>query len=148
MPIVTGDITDSGAIILVKVGVSQNRAQVLAKNGMPIPPGVVVRAQLDIGSFVSGFMPDVFRALEVEPFGRIAIRTPSTTKDNPFQCDLYDVTVTLTAGDVPVVLTDVHAIASKDFGQDEEVQAILGRDVLNRCVLEYFGPDRRFRLSF
>jgi len=42
----------------------------------------------------------------------------------------------------------VHAIASEDFAPGEEVEAIIGRDTLDRCVFCYHGPHGTFELAF
>src|SRR5262249_22247401 len=149
-----------------------------------VPKQIRVCAQLDTGSFVTGFMPEVFRALvspaakpalnsfligacfpaiehlnsvqvfvpktlEVGPFGSILLRTPSTKRGEPCEADQFDVSVTLMSGETSFSFPSVHAIASDDFDPAEEgVQAIIGRDILNRCVLHYNGPERRFQLEF
>jgi hypothetical protein len=115
MPIVTGEITRHGPIICVLVGVSQNRQTRLEANGFPVPQRVQVRALIDTGSHMTGMIPDVFRSLEIGPFGRILVRTPSTTPDAPFQCDQYDVTLYLVSGMDQYPFRGVHAIASDDF---------------------------------
>jgi hypothetical protein len=148
MPIITGDITNDGAIIVVQVGVSHRKQALLEKAGFKVPPAETARAQLDTGAAMSGFMSRVFSALDLRPFTQRPVRTPSTTPDNPHMCDWYDVSVTLVSGMTRHVLPSVLVIASDDFGQDEEVQAIIGRDILNRCNLQYWGPTRKFQLSF
>jgi heterotetrameric sarcosine oxidase gamma subunit len=73
--------------------------------------------------------------LGIQPFGNIPVRTPSTKPGKPFWCDQFDVSVTLLSGDRQVCIPSVHAIASDDFDEEEEgVQAIIGRDILDRCV--------------
>jgi hypothetical protein len=42
----------------------------------------------------------------------------------------------------------LQVIASDDFQPDEEVQGIIGRDVLDHCVFQYLGPEQKFTLSF
>lgn len=148
MSIVTGAITKDGAVIVVLVGVSRNRQQVLERSGFAIPAKAAVRAQLDTGSAVTAFMPEVFRSLGIKPFDNIAIRTPSTTPEAPCHCDLYDVSIVLVSGDRELVFPSVHAIGSEDFVEEEEVQAIIGRDILQLCVFNYYGPDQRFELAF
>ena len=57
--------------------------------------------------------------------------------------------VTLMSGNSQVDIQSVHVIESEDFDLEEEgVQAIIGRDILNRCVFRYFGPHKIFDLSF
>ena len=152
MPLISGSITWGGALVAVRVGVSRNRKKLLEKLGMPVPDGISISAQLDTGSFATGFQPSVFRALGIEPFRKLKIRTPSTKPGAPHDCDQFDVSVTFYSGMDPIVIPSVHAIASDDFDDpnDEEgdgVQAILGRDIWNLCKLGYFGPEQTFDLA-
>jgi hypothetical protein len=148
MSLVSGEITKDGATIIVLVGVSKNRRLRLEKAGLKVPTQVTVRAQLDTGSFATGFMPEVFQSLGVERFRDIPIRTPSTKRGQECRCDQYDVSVTLLSGMTQVVIPSVHAIASDDFDPEEEgVQAIIGRDILDRCTFYYHGVERSFQLS-
>jgi len=148
MPIVKGTIhPDDGAVIGVMVGVSQNRRKVLERNHLPVPPPITVFAQIDTGSVVTGFQPAVFRDLEIQAFGRIPLRTPSTKPGEPWESDLYDVSVTLVSGNTTEYLPSIHSIVSEDFDR-EGVQAIIGRDVLSRCAFFYHGPEGWFHLAF
>ncbi len=116
--------------------------------GLPLPPLIPVRAQLDTGSFCTGMMPEVFHKLGIGPFDRIAIRTPSTLRGQSCLCDRCNVSLTLVSGTAQTPFPSVHVIASDDFSPGEHIQAIIGRDLLDRCVLHYEGPHRTFSLSF
>jgi hypothetical protein len=148
MSLVSGRITKDGAIVVVLVGVSKNRQALLEKHGFPIPKQIPVNAQLDIGSFATAFLPTVFTSLGVMPFGVIPVRTPSTKPGQPCLCDQFDVSVTFLSGMTPITVSSVHAIASDDFDRHVDgVNAILGRDILDKCILNYCGPDRIFQLA-
>ena len=148
MPIITGEIVRDGAIIDVLIGVSGNRQSRLLSVGFRVPATIPVRAVIDTGSHLTGLMPSVFRALEIQPFRYLPIRTPSTKPDSPHWCDQYDVSLTLVSGEVLKYLPSVHAIASEDFDEEEGVQALIGRDVLDLCVFSYYGPHQKFSLAF
>ena len=149
MPFITGRITEEGAIVVMQVGVSRDRQARLESVGFAVPQRIVIRAQIDTGSFVTVFSPHVFERLGISPIEVIAVRTPSTKPGEPCWCDLYDVSVILTSGTSEVVIPNLGVITSLDLDQDgEEVQAILGRDVLNRCAFNYYGPQQEFHLAF
>ena len=148
MSLVSGRISSEGAIVVVLVGVSRNRQALLEKHGFPVPAKIHVNAQLDIGSFATAFLPSVFESLGIQPFGIIPVRTPSTKPGQPCPCDQFDVSVTFLSGMTPITISSVHAIASDDFDSHEDgVHAILGRDILDRCTLNYCGPERTFQLA-
>jgi len=134
--------------VVVLVGVSDSRRAVLEKNGLAVPAPVPVRAQIDTGSHVTGFMPSVFKQLRIERFDVIPLRTPSTKPNEPHLADRYHVSLALVSGLAKKHLPSVFAIASDDFVEEEEVQAIIGRDVLRHCVFQYFGPHGTFELGF
>jgi hypothetical protein len=147
MPVISGPITQDGAVVSVLVGVSEVRRQRLLSTGLPVPPPTPVLAVIDTGSFSTGFRPELLQALGLRPFRRIPILTPSTRPDAPHMCDQYNVSLTLVAGTSQRYFPRVIAIASEDFGE-HGVQALIGRDVLNLCVFSYFGPHATFELAF
>ena len=148
MSIITGTIDHDGAAVDVLIGVSGNRCARLVSVGHPIPPEASLRLQIDTGSHVTGFLPTVFQALNIEHFRTILLRTPSTRPGEAWEAKQYDVSLTLISGADRTLIPSVHAIASEDFDVEEGIQGIIGRDVLDRCVFEYFGPHKSYRLSF
>ena len=148
MSLIRGAITTEGATIDMLVGVSNTRRAVLLRNHLPVPAEVAVRAQLDTGSFTTCIMPEVFQKLGLSPFERLLIRTPSTRRGEPCPCDRYDVSLTLVAGMALTPDPSVWVIASEDFIPEEHIQAIIGRDLLDKCVLNYEGPQKTFNLAF
>lgn len=148
MPLVTGLLSADGAVIDVLIGVSQNRRQRLLSVGFALPAAVALRAQIDTGSYVTGVIAAAFDQLGIQPFRVVPVRTPSTTLDKPHFCEMFDVSLTLLSGMTRMELPSVHVIASADFQREENVQAIIGRDILNRCVFTYEGTHGSFRLAF
>lgn len=148
MPTLTGEINDHGAVICVLVSVPTVRRELLQRLQMSVPPPVSVRAQIDTGSHVTGYSREVFTALELSPFGRTPLRTPSTRPGEPFYADQYEVTLSFVSGMDQYPFPTARVIASDDFQQGEEVEAIIGRDILNRCNFQYLGTARRFELFF
>jgi hypothetical protein len=148
MPLISGTIDRDGATVVVLVGVSRNREKRLRAVGLPVPARKPVRVQVDTGSFATAFLSTVFRELEVERFGVIPVRTPSTRPGQPHLADQFDVSLVLVSGMESVILPSVHALAAEDFDGEGSVQGIMGRDVLARCVFTYSGLDSTFGLAF
>jgi len=121
--------------------VSANRRKRLESVGLPVPPPVSLRAQIDTGSSITGMMPTVFTALEIPWFKHGEVRTPSTTPDKPHECAFYNVSLSFVSGMQQYTFQSVEVIACDDFQREEEVQGIIGRDVLDHCVFQYFGPN-------
>jgi len=148
MPMITGELSWHGAIVPLRVGVSRNRKARLEHLRMTVPQEVIVLAQIDTSSHVTALMPDALRSLQIRPFSTMRLRTPSTTRDNPHECFVYDVAITLQSGDTSWPVPSVHVIQCDDFNPDEEVQALIGRDILRHCVFTFSGPHNSFSLSF
>jgi hypothetical protein len=147
MPLIAGEIDWDGAVVSVRVGVSQNRRKRLASAGFVVPAEIPLRLQLDTGSHLTGFPTAVFRALQITPFDEIPISTPSTTPGQVCIASQFDVSIFLDAPDDRTRLfPSVHAIASNDF--PGPVNGILGRDVLDHCFFEFDGRSKSFRLTF
>ncbi len=148
MPIIGGPILNSGPIIDIVVGVCQVRGQLLKKHGFPVPPPVVVRTLLDTGSNVTGFSREVFRALDIRPFWKTPIYTPSTPILSPHYCDLFHVSLSLVANGQRHDFADWKVIAAEGWDVRGEVNGLIGRDMLEVCNLFYLGPERKFTLAF
>jgi hypothetical protein len=150
MPIIRGQITKHGAVIDLLLGVSRNRRLVLERNHLAVPDPVAVRAVIDTGSALSGFRSSAFQQLQIQPFTQIPVRTPSTRPGQPHWTDQYDVSITLVSGTTVKVFESVHAIMSDDFNpaDEEGIEAIFGRDVLDRCVMNYYGAHQYFEVAF
>ena len=150
MPIITGSITPHGALLDLFVRVSKNRQEKLEKLSLPIPPPVPVRAIIDTGSSVTGFHADVFTALQIQPVQSGPLLTPSTRPEDPYLAKYYDIRVVLVSGTDQYVFPPVLAIEAQSFDptHPDRLLGLIGRDILDRCIFDYFGPQQEFRLAF
>jgi len=137
MPNVTLDLVSIGAAVDVMVGVSEPLRDALAKAGKPIPTPINIRALIDTGASSSAISPSVVERLKLEPRGTVPIHTPSTA-DAPHETPQFDVCIIFThprltwkIPAVPVISVNMHT---------QGVEALLGRDILNQCLLIYNGP--------
>ena len=150
MPIVSGDedILDRGAVVDLFVGVSTHRRVVLHRNGFAIPPRVLVRAQIDTGSSFSVIRPDVLRLkLDIKPFDKINAHAVTVDVDRVESIEQYTVSLSLTAEQTEMLIQDV-AVLGAYFGPAGDIEALIGRDVLDHCLFVYDGPRRIFSLAF
>lgn len=148
MAIVNGKITRDGPVIDVLIGVPKSRANLLAKNGFPVPPPIALRVIIDTGSHGSGFAPWVFEKLDLTPIGKITILTPSTRVEAPHECDEFHVSLSLVADGEPRPFGDRVVINPDCWHHREEIVGLIGRDILAHCNFFYFGKDREFKLAF
>jgi hypothetical protein len=139
---IAGRIEPNGPFINVTLmQTSQHVARVKAAKLPPAAP-VTVRALVDTGASASAIDSNIVRQLGLNQTGRSLVHTPAGYVER----DQFDASVFFgsQAGDVKsftigVVSTD---LASEGFA------AIIGWDILIRCVLTCDGPAGSFRLDY
>lgn len=136
-----------GPLVRLMVTVSEARGQALIAAGKPIPNPQLIAGLVDTGASGTCIDPTILAALELTPTGSCEMKTPSTG-DGAHTVELYDVALGLWASTElpPLVLPTLPVMAtpllSQGFG------ALIGRDLLARCVLVYNGSEETFTLAF
>lgn len=147
MSLLTGQLVGDWAVVDVLVDVSARRRELLSRHNFPIPEAVHVRALLDTGASISGFSPRVFRELDLTPVSKFDVLTPSTPHDAPHVCDLYDVALSLVANGQARPFSDVRVMVADCWHPGENLEALLGMDILRQCNFQLFGPEGQFTLA-
>lgn len=145
MPHITLPLSPDGCTITLYLGVSAQRQAALKAANRAIPSIVRIVALIDTGASGTAIEEKILQQLGLTPTGTVNILTPSTA-GNPVVCMSYDVmlgiyhpTFSLLNGNFPV-------IAANFTGQN--IQALVGRDILKDCVLIYNGTNSTFTLGF
>ncbi len=145
MPHLTLTISPEDPLIDLAVGVSKPRADALMANSLSVPPPMRIRALIDTGASCTCVDSDVLSQLALSPTGNVQIHTPSTS-GSPHSCNQYDISLmllhpnlTLTFGVVPVIESNLIS---------QGIQALIGRDLLTRCLFVYDGSAGAFALAF
>jgi hypothetical protein len=148
MPHFTLSLDASAPVVNAGITVSEARRVALRAANEPIPGVQVVRALIDTGASFTSIDRAVLSALGLEPTGTIDIVTPSTGQ-GPHLADAYDVDFQIGAGpeDVPLWIPNLRT-ASCDLFQRQGIHALIGRDILQRCIFIYNGSMNLFSLSF
>jgi hypothetical protein len=146
MPVVNGPVTPRGAVVDILVGVSRARKETLERAGLAAPERVRVRAELDTGSGLTVLSEHLPLALGLGVIGKVQALTTSGG-ETPHEYDQYLVSLVLEGPGNRLQFHTVFVAASR-FPRGDEVQAVLGRDILDECVLIYNGPARTFTLTF
>ena len=129
-----------GPICSIKIGLSQVASDVLTAKGEKIKAPIDATALIDTGASGSCIKPEIVSALGLVSRGITQIATPST-KAHP--CSVYDVSLHFPHG---VVVPTVAVIETPLEGQN--IQCLIGRDVLAYGILIYSGYTETFSLSF
>lgn len=143
MPSFTNQLANlrtEGPLCQVRIGVSDPVAEELQKENKPVPNPVEVTAIIDTGASGTVINPSIVENLGLVVRGTIDISTPST-KTHP--CNLYDISL-LFPNRVRISLIPV--IEAPLEGQN--IQCLIGRDVLAMGVFIYVGYNNTFTLSF
>lgn len=149
MPLISGRLLSGrGAVATVRIAVSGVRQALLRKHRFPVPAPVEVQAQIDTGATVSAFNPTVFARLGISPLELRPVLTPSTTPDQPHDFPFYHVLLALVANGQPHELGEFEVMAADCWLEGEGVEALIGQDILERCVFEYAGQHGTFNLAF
>jgi hypothetical protein len=116
--------------------------------GEPIPQMQFIRALVDTGASFTSLDPGVLGALNLTPTGTIEIVTPSTGQGT-HTADTYDIDVMIGAGpgDTPLSISNLR-VASCDLFLRQGIHALIGRDILEKCILIYNGSVGQFSVAF
>lgn len=129
---------------IVEVWVMPTRAALdqLVAAGKPAPPPVKVQALIDTGASGTCINPAIVQALGLSPVSVAQVSTPTTTTAVP--CNVFAVNLLFDLGQIAV--NDIMAMEAPLGGQN--IQMLIGRDVLRHGVLVYIGYINQFTLSF
>jgi hypothetical protein len=149
MPCINVGLQPGGPLLRVLVGVSSPRAQALTSAGLQVPTGVQGTFLVDTGASCTCADPDLIQSLGLQPTGRTAIQTPSTASGPPHFCDQYDVSIFIPGNPavggghlvaaLPIIATHLRS---------QNIDGLIGRDVLNGCTLIYNGTASIFTLAY
>ena len=149
MPHFTLNVGQLGPLLACHIGVSKERFDALQAAKQPVLNTVTVQGLLDTGASCTCVDPIILRQLGMPPTGRAQVHTPSTNASTPHETNQYDVSVFIPGSTtqarqfvipaLPVIEADLH-----HHGYD----VLIGRDILNSCLLVYEGQDGFFSLAF
>lgn len=148
MPHFTLQIDSSGPVVNAVVLVSEGRRTALQAEGKDVPQPRIIRALVDTGASFSSVEPAVLGMLALTPTGTMDIVTPSTGQE-VHTTDTYDIDFVIKAGqdDPPLLLSNLR-VAACELYLKQGIHALIGRDILTKCILVYNGDQNSFSLAF
>ncbi len=139
----------TGPIVQVQIELPTVLADTLRQQGAAIPSPVSGIALIDTGASVSAVDVAIARRLGMQPVGIVSVGTAGGTQ----QQEAYPARFTFPGTTLPAM--DFGQVLGADLsGQlipgpvSGPLVALLGRDVLQRCILIYNGPMGSFVLAF
>ena len=149
MPHFTLQISPAGPVVKALLTVSQARRAALSAAGLPVPANQSITALVDTGASCTSVDPSIIAALALQPTGIASVITPSTGAI-PHQTSQYDVGLAIpgaTARDAALFFPTIAVIGAQLL-QAQGFHALIGRDILDRCVLVYNGVTKLFTLAY
>ena len=149
MPHFSLQISPKGALLLAFIGVSIPRRDALKVAGQTVPDVVQIQALIDTGASATCLDPSVLKTLDLTPTGSTTIETPST-EGKPVIVDQYDVSLIVPPADltqIPLIVSTLPVVCVSlldSFGY----HALIGRDILEKCLFSYNGSMKWFTLAY
>lgn len=148
MPHFTLPISPQGPVVDAAVMITEARRQALTQAGEQAPPAQAIRALIDTGASISGVDPSVLSALSLQQTGETDILTPSTGT-SAIRVPTFDVVIGIYAGrpgDLHYISDTIQVTATVLTGRG--FLALIGTDVLSKCILHYNGADGIFTVAY
>ena len=147
MPHFTLQVGPNGPIMDAFVAVSEARRNALTAAGQPVPNPMQIRALVDTGASGTCLDPSVPTALGLTPTGSASMVTPSTGAI-PHIADQYDVAIIVPCATPPALVFETVPVACVELLASQGFHALIGRDLLARCILHYNGTTRLFSIAY
>lgn len=139
------DLETEGPVIDVTIGMSSAAVAAIAQaGGQPVPPPVPVSASLliDTGASHSMVKDGLLAPLGLHPVGTVGVNTPTS---EGVECPVYAVRLILPTRQA----LDTTVIQAQPAGfQGQNIDGLIGRDILQYGILIYMGQRAQFTLSF
>lgn len=135
------DLHHRGAIIEILIAPSSALREALQKEKEEIPKPIPARMLIDTGASISAIKKGFADKLRLKLHDITKIATPS---NGAYECPLYDVDILFPVHQI--IIKNVGVIEATFEGQD--IDGLIGRDILKLGLLVYTGYDNSFTIAF
>jgi Retroviral aspartyl protease len=146
MPVLRGDLQAEGALVEVQVGWSAGQARHLRQAQRPVPPALDARALLDTGAEITCLDTVLVQQLGL-PLAQLALANVPALGGLRAGAH-YHASVIVVHPDPGQALVFQHLLILEVPLTGLGYQALVGRDVLDRCDFLYGGRRQRFSLAY
>lgn len=147
MPSITTSSGVAGPTLNVLIGPSIPLQNAFTAAGLPIPPPVSGIFLVDTGASNTVVCAKLIAPLNLNPTGTVMCHTPTTagTAVPMFQYDLM--IYVPSSGSLPGWLIDALPVMASSF-DGQTIDGLIGRDIIDRCLLVYNGQTGHFTLAY
>jgi hypothetical protein len=145
MPIIHFPISTRGALIDVSIGLSTPKVEMLKESGESVPNPIIVRGLIDTGASGVCIDPIVVKELGLQPKTQLPMQTPSTNGE-AVMCQAFDISFSINLACPPFVTGAVLALEAKLAKMG--FQVLIGRDILENCLIVYSGNGSYCTLAY
>jgi len=150
MPIVTVDfLANSGPLLTVAIGLSQPKAAILRITNQPVPQKQIVQALIDTGASGTVIDQGLVPLLGLVQIGTLLMHSASATN---IVVPTYDVMFAI-GGPAKGPAMGLHYVEQNIQVTSaplaiQNIGALIGRDILSKCLLTYNGPACTVSLAY
>ncbi|HEX9987157.1 MAG TPA: aspartyl protease family protein [Chloroflexia bacterium] len=135
------NLRTDGPVIEIRLAVASKYEQTLIQNHQAVPEPVSVRALIDTGSPITVIREGIAERLNIDPAG---VEWLTTALSSYTQCPVYLVRLLFSHEDAGDAIEVTAAAVPLPY---QNVECLIGRDVLQHAVLTYIGFKNTFTLS-
>jgi predicted aspartyl protease len=153
LPEFSGALSGGKAIVDLLVGVSCGYREAMQRAAMPIPEPVKLRALIDTG-FTGGLAVDQDSIkglrLQFRNFNRVSLPSISSRFFETYEWEV-DVSMRLVASEskgTDIVIDPIAATVLELVPEMHGIQALIGQEILQVCILTIDGRRGVFKLTF
>lgn len=147
MPVLSLEVDYTGRpIVDLYVTIGTTLAASFREAGRPVPGPLSIKALVDTGAIRSHVDLSLLDHLGLKATADIETYTASTGT-TPERVGLYRIDLHLAGTQLGMIARDLEVVGSDKLA-GLKVGMLLGRDILDRCLLVYDGPHRRFTLAY
>jgi hypothetical protein len=147
VPHFTLQVGPNGPVLPAFVAASQARAAALKAADQSVPAPFPIRALVDTGASCTCVDPSVLEALSLTPTGSVSVNTPSTGA-TPHTAYQYDVALIIPSPNGTPLVFQTVPVVSSELLDAQGYHALVGRDILDRCLFVYNGSLGLFTLAY
>jgi predicted aspartyl protease len=143
MPVVythAPNLQANGPVVQVLLTLSPHALDALKRRSLPVPESIKLAALVDTGATITCISASIIEPLGAQPVRTVRINTPST---HGMECNVYALQILFPG---TLVKVPVQAVAAPLQGQN--IQVLIGRDILQHGVFVYQGMSDTFTLAF